>query len=100
VGWAALWLVPRGRAGAAHEPARAAVWLQRWVLFKLMFCSGAVKIQARGDASRRARADERVIRQAHVPMLLCDTSGLLESSATTRSRLAAADTAAVQHYNG
>ena len=53
VGWAALWLAPRGRAGAAREPARAAVWLQRWVLFKLMFCSGAVKIQARGDASRR-----------------------------------------------
>ena len=45
VGWAALWLAPRSPAGAAKEPARVAVVLQRWVLFKLMFCSGAVKIQ-------------------------------------------------------
>ena len=45
MGWAALWLAPRTPAGAAKEPARAALLLQRWVLFKLMFCSGAVKIQ-------------------------------------------------------
>ena len=51
VGWAALWLAPHRRTGAAQEPPRAAVLLQRWVLFKLMFCSGAVKIQARAALS-------------------------------------------------
>ncbi len=55
VGWAALWLAPRRRTGADQEPTRAAVLLQRWVLFKLMFCSGAVKIQARATLSAATR---------------------------------------------
>ncbi|KAK9831355.1 hypothetical protein WJX81_004903 [Elliptochloris bilobata] len=46
-GWAALWLALRTKGDAGQEPALAALLLQRWVLFKLMFCSGAVKIQAR-----------------------------------------------------
>ncbi|CAD7702329.1 unnamed protein product [Ostreobium quekettii] len=46
VGWVSVWLSrPPGQLPAA-EPPTSAVLLLRWILFKLMFMSGVVKIQA------------------------------------------------------
>ena len=81
VGWAALWLAPRSHAAAAREPARAAVVLQRWVLFKLMFCSGAVKIQV---------LHPLVGMQTLRPRLKLDFNGAQTSADRSRVRLAPA----------
>lgn len=47
-GFLAIWVAPRHwrpRLPAAETPVRAPmVWLQRWLLFRLMFLSGAVKL--------------------------------------------------------
>jgi hypothetical protein len=42
----------RDRVRASDEPAPAALWLMRWLLFRLMFGSGAVKL-ASGDPTWR-----------------------------------------------
>jgi hypothetical protein len=52
-GFLAIFLVPlRLRPGGAEEPPRTVRWLLRWLLFRLMFSSGAVKL-ASGDTSWR-----------------------------------------------
>ncbi len=44
-GFLALWLAPLGlRPGAGAAPPRPARWLLAWLLFRLMFASGAVKL--------------------------------------------------------
>ncbi|MFO0972519.1 MAG: lipase maturation factor family protein [Phycisphaerae bacterium] len=50
-GFAAIWLAPlslRPRWATAPEPRRAARWLMIWLLLRLMFSSGVVKL-SRGD---------------------------------------------------
>jgi predicted DCC family thiol-disulfide oxidoreductase YuxK len=43
---------PRWRAGAASPPSKTIVWLLRWLLFRLMFLSGCVKLLS-GDPTWR-----------------------------------------------
>ena len=53
-GFLAIWLVPplKRRFGAGFDSPRIARWLLRWLLFRLMFSSGWVKL-ASGDATWR-----------------------------------------------
>lgn len=55
-GFLAIFLAPLGlRSSLAHdgEPRREAVWLLRWLVFRLMFSSGAVKLLS-GDPTWRS----------------------------------------------
>ncbi len=53
VGFLAIWFAPVGwlpRSLARTEPPRLVLWTLRWLLFRLMFASGAVKL-ASGDGT-------------------------------------------------
>ncbi len=53
VGFLAIWFAPIGRLPrslARTEPPRLVLWTLRWLLFRLMFASGAVKL-ASGDGT-------------------------------------------------
>jgi hypothetical protein len=53
-GLLAIFLAPRGpRPGVAGEPPWAVLWLLRWLLFRLMFGSGLVKLTS-GDPTWRS----------------------------------------------
>jgi predicted DCC family thiol-disulfide oxidoreductase YuxK len=55
-GLLAIFLLPWGRrreVGSSRAPSTAVVWLYRWLLFRLMFSSGLVKLLS-GDAAWRS----------------------------------------------